>query len=852
MEPSKHHVDLVLAYLESTRDPLWSVDEQLRLVHFNRAFADLCVLRTGWLPVPGSPIHLAVPAGLHHRELGGYRSVLAGAPHSFLVEVPAEDGRARHFDVLLSPIRSDGRVTGVVATGRDVTEVRRTSQLLRDARDAAEAASSAKSDFLAHISHELRTPLNAMIGMVDLTLETPLDARQRSYLQSAQANSVALLDLISDVLDFSKIEAGEMDLDRSPFDPRQVVEDVIEFLGTEALRKGLDLRFDTTDVPARILGDAQRYRQIAVNLVGNAIKYTEAGHIDVSLTTAPGPKGLELSLRVDDTGIGIPASDQGHVFTRFARSAAARRTSGTGLGLSITARLADLMGGRITLDSELGRGSSFCATIPVQALPEATEPPLTGTIVVASHQEEQRARWVDLAASLGLRAVGCGDGAGLAAAVLQHRDELAAVVVAEGLPGPAVDKLRTLAAGVIARPLPWLWVCTDLQASAPDPAIAVVHRPLLRTTLRRALRAPADADTRLDLRRGARIFVVEDHADSRQFMVDALRRDGHDAVAWDDGHRAVGPLQERGYDLAILDLDLPGHDGLELTATRRRWEERTGAPRLPIAMVSGHATEEHRRRAQVAGVDAFVPKPLTRQRLLDLVDRILDLRPKVLVADDAAEARRLWSIWLRQAGAQVLEAANGEQALAMAQEHQPDAIVLDMEMPVLDGYGAARALRRTGTDIPIIGLTGHTGSTERRKVLDAGCTAYMAKPVRRASLLHELRSLLWAGTQIDSVETVAPPAFEEDDLGDLVPLYLDERSADVERLTRASEAGAWGEVRSIGHRLKGTAVSYGFPAVEQIGRKLEEAAELEDRDAAGSATAWLSDLVRDARAGLER
>jgi len=836
----------LLALLDGGRDPLWSVDLRLRMIHFNQAFRDLCRLRTGWSPVEGAPVELSVPGGLHHRELGAYREVLAGGTHEFVMELPASNG-ARMLEVLLAPIRTDGRVTGVVATGRDVTQDRRTSRLLREARDAAEAASSAKSDFLAHISHELRTPLNAMIGMVDLTLETHLDARQRSYLQSAQANSEALLDLISDVLDFSKIEAGEMDLDRSPFDPREVVEEVLQFLGTQALQKGLTLSFHTRDVPARILGDYQRYRQVALNLVGNAIKYTEEGRIDVSLTASRADEGAALCLRVVDTGIGIAAADQERVFTRFARSHSARRTSGTGLGLSITARLAELMGGRITLESALGEGSSFSVVIPVHELPATTTHPLAGVLVVATPDDVQRERWGELGASLGLQVHSCRNGADIAEAVLRHRDVVCAVVVADGLHGPPIDKLRTLTAGVVDRPVPWLWVSGDLQAGSPDPAIAVLHRPLLRTTLRRALQAPTDADAAVDLRRGARIFVAEDHADSRRFMVDSLRRDGHDAVAWEDGEVAREPLLQRGYDLALLDLDMPGHDGLELTAFRRAWEEETGAPRLPIVMVSGHATEDHRRRAQEAGVDAFVPKPLTRQRLLGVVDRILDLRPTVLVADDASEARRLWTIWLRQAGANVVEATHGQEAVALAAEHRPDAIVLDMEMPVLDGYGAATQLRRTGSDVPILGFTGHIGSAARRRVLEAGCTAYLAKPVRRSALLEALRGLMWAGTQTDTAPTIMQAPDPVDDLGELVPLYLEERSADVVRLREAVHAQAWDEIRAIGHRMKGTAVPYGFPEVEVVGRALESAAAAADAASAASAIARLDQLLREAR-----
>lgn len=840
----------LLALIENTRDPLWSVDTRLQLVNFNSAFRRLCDARTGWSPVAGAPIAMAIPEARRHRELTLYRRALEGTPTEFEVALTRPGAGPQHYDVHLAPILVENEMQGITATSRDITESQHTAHLLREAKDTAEDANHAKSDFLAHISHELRTPLNAMIGMVDLTLETRLDQRQRSYLESAQANSEALLDLISDVLDFSKIEAGEMDLERAPFDPREVVEEVLNFLGPQALRKHLTLRFHPQDTPRRVLGDHQRYRQVAMNLVGNAIKYTDVGQIDVSLAGGPTPTGTELELRVVDTGCGIAAEDHERVFSRFARSRNSRRTSGTGLGLAITASLVDLMQGKVGLRSTLGEGSDFRATIPVTVLPDTSgPPPLTGAVLIGSPDAAERSRWAKLAEGLGLTPQLCADGAALAEAALDHRDQLAAVIVAESLRGPPIDSLRGLTEGLVDHPVPWVLVADGLESQMPHRDMALTHRPLLRSTVRRTLVSEAEPEDRFNLRRGARVFVAEDHDDSRRFMVDSLRRAGHDAVAYVDGDAAREPLLERGYDLALLDLDMPGEDGVSLTERRRAWEKLTDAPRLPIVMVSGHATEDHRRRAQQAGIDAFVPKPLTRQRLLDVVDRIIDLRPRILVADDAAEARRLWSIWLSQAGAHVIEAVHGEEAVRLAQAHRPDAVILDMEMPILDGYGAAGQLRRLPevADIPVIGLTGHTGSEARRRVLAAGCTSYLAKPVRREELLEELRSLLWAGTQTD-VGLAPAPATEafHDDLGDLVPMYLEERGADVVQLRVAVEGGHWDTIRSIGHRMKGTAVPYGFPEVEVLGKRLEAAASAEDPTDAGVAIDRLDQVLREA------
>ncbi len=840
----------LLALVENTRDPLWSVDSRLQLVNFNTAFRRLSEQRTGWSPVTGAPIALAIPEARRHREAAIYRAVLQGRSHEFLLDLRA-DGVDRLFDVHLAPIRVGTTVTGVTATSRDVTDVHHTARLLRDAKEAAEEANRAKSDFLAHISHELRTPLNAMIGMVDLTLETRLDARQRSYLQSAQSNSEALLGLISDVLDFSKIEAGEMDLERSPFEPREVVEEVLHFLGPQALRQGLELSFQARSVPGRILGDAQRYRQVAMNLIGNAIKYTEKGRIDVTLVGQRTAQGPTLMLRVVDTGIGIAVEDRRRVFSRFARSRSSRRTSGTGLGLSITSSLVELMAGRIELDSELGRGSDFRATIPMSVVQDEPVLASTGVAVLASPHTSDLGPWSEIATSLGLTPIRCTDSSELVKEVLRARRDLAVVIVHDGLPGTPLARIREDLDGMAS--VPWLLVARTLDAEAPHPSISLVHRPLLRTEVRRALQTPGDDAEGSDLRRGARILVVEDHEDSRRFMVDSLRRAGHDAVAQPDGARALAPLMGYGFDLAILDLDMPRRDGIELTEARRAWELRTGAPRLPIVMVSGHATEDHRKRAQQVGIDAFVPKPLTRQRLIDVLDRSLDLRPTVVVADDAAEARRLWSIWLSAAGARVVEARDGFEALQLVEQHRPDALLLDMEMPGLDGFETATRLRRTswGAELPILGLTGHTGAEARRRVFAVGCSAYLAKPIRRGTLVDELRSQLWAGTQTDlGLGADVDVAHVDEDIAELIPFYLEERRADVERLRAAHAQQSWDQVRAIGHRLKGTAASFGFPEVGALGKRLEQAAQGSDEESTRRAIDRLDAILQAARLRL--
>ena len=426
--------------LESSGDGIYGIDVLGRCTFINRAGADLL----GW--PPEALLDRDMHDLTHHSRADGAPYAVADCPivQAFRAGTPCRvsdevfwrrDGRPFPVEYSSHPLVEGGEVRGAVVTFTDITARKAAEEELRQAKEAAEAASRAKSDFLAHVSHEVRTPLNAILGMNELALDTPVTEQQHSYLTVVQSSAEALLLVIDDLLDFSRIEAGKVELDRAPFSLRAVVNDTVRSLALLAHRKGLELVYRVQpEVPDALAGDAGRLRQVLTNLVSNAIKFTEAGEVVVeveALAEESGPGRDEradpeavlssdpldpasppctLHFSVRDTGIGIPRDKQQKIFEAFeqADSSTTRRYGGTGLGLSIASRLVGLMGGRITVESEPGWGSTFRFTVRLhrplhQPHPGTTqapaEPPASGRrfhVLVAEDNPYNQAVMQDL------------------------------------------------------------------------------------------------------------------------------------------------------------------------------------------------------------------------------------------------------------------------------------------------------------------------------------------------------------------------------------------------------------------------------------------------------------------------
>ena len=562
-------------------------------------------------------------------------TVMADGARACDQKIAAIDG-ARWIAWREVTVRADGP-SEMQSVGRDVTDRVLTERALAVARDQAEAANRAKSRFLTMVSHEIRTPLNGILGMADLLGDTALTPEQTTYLKAVKTSGETLLSLIEEVLDFSKIEAGRLDLAVRPFLLASFVEEVVELLGPRAQEKGLEIGCYVDErLPARVVGDAARLRQVLFNLAGNAIKFTEKG--GVSIVVEPAAQPDMISIAVSDTGIGISPQDQARIFLEFeqADGSSTRKFGGTGLGLTISNRIVESMGGSIAVESAPGQGSTFRVTValpsadeaglPALAVPDPSggdilivAPALTEASLIARHLQ----RWGAHTKIVPDEKV--------AAAILPERI-WSALLVDHVLGTEASRELARAAASVPQRiVLVTPAMRTELAALKDAGFTGYLIKPVRAASLAARLSTNdgfesggmsegAEPPSTAHAGGGLSILVAEDNDINALLTRALLIKLGHHPTVAANGAAAVdcwvaARAGHAPFDRILMDLHMPGMDGLEAARRIRANEAEIGAPRTPILALTANASAEDREACLAAGMDGFLVKPLDRERL---------------------------------------------------------------------------------------------------------------------------------------------------------------------------------------------------------------------------------------------
>ncbi|MCC6306137.1 MAG: response regulator [Rhodobacteraceae bacterium] len=647
-ELEKAHAAAVMAErrlldsLDTIQDGFAIFDAEGRLVTANGAFLALFAGTGEVAPGIAYPRLLAIAAERGIVELEGAAApdwVGAMAARWDEEPIPARVLRlaAGRF---LRLIDRRGRGGDTVSMALDITETIARERELDEARARAEAASRAKSAFLANMSHEIRTPMNGVVGMAELLCDGSLSEEQRLYAETIRSSGEALLHIINDILDYSKIEAERLVLHPEPVDLERLVHEIAVLLMPRATARGIDLTIDyDMFLPTRFVADPGRLRQVLVNLAGNAVKFTEAGHVllrVVGFDTGAG--GWQLHVTVEDTGIGIAPEHLDHIFGEFnqVEAEANRKYEGTGLGLAITRQLVTLMGGEIWVESVPGEGSCFGFRLTLPAAEPAGEiaPAPAGfrRALVVDDQLVNRTILERQLSAYGLEVTLCRSGA----EALRALDAGAPPdVVLTDHAMPEMDGIE-LAAALRARGVtaPVLLVSSN-PAAVPGEAArnllaAVLQKPLLRRDLYRRLAAlapeppPAPAPVESALRRAMRVLAAEDNR-TNQLVFQKMVKDLDIELAFASNGREAVDLVDRFHpDMIFMDISMPEMDGREATRTIRAAEAARGAGRVPIVALTAHAMEGDREAILAAGLDHYLTKPL---RKTAIVERILALRP---------------------------------------------------------------------------------------------------------------------------------------------------------------------------------------------------------------------------------
>lgn len=734
------------------------------------------------------------------------------------------------------------------------------------------------SRFLAVVSHELRTPLNAVAGLSELLADERLEPEHRDMVSAIRANAGVLRHLVDDILDYTSL--GQEELQIAPHDVRlsEVLLEAAETVSLDAALKRLDLVCELSPaLPERVFADGRRLRQVVVNLLNNAVKYTDEGEISLRASTERTPAGgVHLRLEVCDTGPGIPAHERASIFQRFSRGATAHVAKGVGLGLAVSHALVTRMGGDIRVGDAPSGGAAFSVQLPlvVREGPKVGEG-LAGRFVYLDVANQTRhAALTSLLTARGARV--------LPAPPTPTQN---AIVLSDlGLDQRLARRDMHADARVV-----WLVDRTRRLADAPSGHVAIYKpvRPdrLIDTMLGRSQPGEvAVLSGRRGRRRPSRVLVVDDSPDNRLLYQRALGAVGYKVDVAENGQVAVDRVKAERFDVILMDIHMPVLGGIDATAQIRAHERRLGRGRTPILAVTAHAVEAIAEQALRAGCDVFLTKPISSSQLRAVIARQLDDRVGVLIVDDFGPNRALMARQLeRVSGLRRYTGADGHAAQELVRSHRVDVALIDLELPDMNGIELAHALiQEHGDAAPVmIAVTGHADRATHDAALAAGMAGVMIKPVPGQMLRQAVR---------DAMQTeAAPPDLDDDEerdtaitrrkdlmpmsdtqeaalhsresavqsvevrrdvwsqideeVWDLVPVFLAHQKKALDRVDHLLSTGDLISVARIGHNLKGSARNYGLIDLGTVGAALERAAREGFQDGVKAHATLAKDLL---------